>query len=831
MATTDKNENKFIFQNIINFAYFVKMELYPYQALWTDMIEKTPASLIVASRRSGKLLKSTEPILTENGWVEMQNLKLSDKVYGSDGKLAKINFITPLQKNVKMYKITLRDGRTVECCEDHLWKVFRKNDNRGTKYPDIKWTVHKTKDMYKDFKLKRINSPHKKKYGEIKYLNEYQYALPLNKPVELPEKKLLLHPYILGCLLGDGCITQKKTTFSSNDIEIVEKIKSLLPKEFDIVKHKNKFKWGIIQKNKPEKYKSFRNVILNKLGIGKHNSFDKFIPEIYKNSSIEQRLELIRGLMDTDGTVSKKVAEYYTVSEQLKDDIMEVLRSLGIYTNFVMKKVYIGKKRYADCYRIKIFTDKDIFFLPRKRKLFNVPKGKQANSRYKKVFITNIEPIENADGYCIGVENKDNTYLIHDYIVTHNSFSVAFTLIYLAYKYPNTKVNIFCPSIGQSKRTLEYIRDIINNNTFLANYIDKRYNKGITATRILLKNGSRYECFGLRSKIDSADSSIIYVDELADCDESIINERILPTLASKKNNGLGNRLILSGVPKFVDDAIHKIVNGENKRVKVLPIIDYKKAIEFNSLDKDTVEMIKDTITEDEFTRAFECKWTADTFTFYPNKLLQSCYSKRPYSLSEIKEEPDFSFLGFDVSGRGGSNISQYALIIISSYNKKLKLSHYKIWDAKEKVELILDELELLFYKYKIKMGYFDDFGYQLLIRLQEMVFNKSEDKTLPLQSLKFSAPVKHNIFQNSKIMLEKGQVELPVPDEETNEFYRQMGNVKIEPTKASYFSYVKKNGRIPDDLPDAFTLACFACKDFLRENRGAGWSGAYMYNN
>lgn len=411
------------------------------------------------------------------------------------------------------------------------------------------------------------------------------------------------------------------------------------------------------------------------------------------------------------------------------------------------------------------------------------------------------------------------------------SFGIAFGLIYLAIKYPKTKINIFCPAISQAKRSLEYIKDIVINNKILHSFIDNRYNKGITTTKLNFLNQSRFECFGLRSKIDSADSNVAYIDEYADCDLNIVNERILPTLASKKKNGLGNKIIYSGVPKFIDDNIHRIIQGENQKIKVLPIIDYKKAIEFDALDKNTIDMIKDSITEDEFIRAFECSWTSDQYTLFDNKTLQLNYSRLNYSIEDLSEfEIGKSYFGFDVSGRGTTNISQYAVVILSKVNnKEIILSHYQIWDGNYNVDKLIDELETIWKKYNCKSGLFDDFGFQMMLRLQKKLFNKSDEKELPLQSMKFQGLAKHNMFQNGKLMIEKKNIMLPVPDKASNELFRQLGNIRIEPTKTTYFSYVKKNNKIPDDIVDAFVLAAFCAKEEVLTNSGSGWGGCFLY--
>jgi len=792
-----------------------RITLYPYQSIWLNAMDRQDLNIILASRRSGKALNPNEVVLTNRGWVKLKDLSLDDLVYGSDGKLAKIKFITPLMKDLDFYKITLRDGRTIECCEDHLWKVFRKNDNRDTKYPDIKWTVHDTKKMYKDFKLKRINSPHKKETGEIKYLDEYQYALPLNKPIQYSKKQLRLHPYILGCLLGDGGLTRLTTMFTSKDKEIVDKMNEFMPEGYIIKKYTQKYSYGVVRKDGGKKYKSFSNVFLKELGLSGKGSFYKFIPEIYRTSSIEDRLWLIRGLMDTDGTVSKKSAEYYTVSEQLKDDIMEVLRSLGIYTNFVMKKAYIGKKRYADCYRIKIFTDKDIFFLPRKRNLFNVPKGKQANSRYKKVFITNIEKIGKQDGMCITVDNHDSTYITKSHIVTHNTKSISFYLAYAGFTYPGANINIFAPTLQQAVRVMEDIRSFIVNNPLLYAEIDTRWGRGIAKKKIMLKNGSVFEAFGQNGNIDSANTDVAFIEETSLMESNIINERILPTLAAKSPSGIKNKIIYTGVPVYEGDALFELINNEKTGKNLLPIINWEKAVKHGGLDKATVEMIRDNISEEEFSRAFECLWAKDSSTYFSNKVIFTAQNVLKYDLNDtlqINHSLPLRTAGFDMSGGGASNISKHGFCISEDFEKngKLckKLIFTKHWDSDYDTSLLIDEIIEIWRDWNISTLYYDAFGKQFIIRLAEQLFgitNEEELVNTPFNEIRFSEQRKQALFLNAKMLMQQGRLALPYEDQYTYEFFRELRNMKTEKAKVKIVIKRKKK-TIPDDLVDAFTL-------------------------
>lgn len=432
--------------------YVLNINILPIQSLILKEMWSHKFPMLIASRGFGKMEPSNQPIRTKNGWTEMKDLKVGDKVYGRDGKLATIINKTELQENLNMCRITLRDGRKIEVCEDHHWKVWDKNKNRDKKNA---WSVLTTKDMIDSFKIDRIGT---KSNG-----TEYRYALPINLPlIEEEAKELLIHPYIVGVLLGDGSITTNSTSITSADEDVINRVRQFLPNGYQIKQSKqNKLCYSIsrIDKTLPPFYK-----LLETIGIQGLNSSNKFIPLCYQFGSYEQKLELIKGLMDTDGYANKSVIEYYTISNKLSSDFLNVARSLGLHCKHSVKETYLNDIRHADCNRISIYTNKPIFSLKRKLdKYVNHNTSKQGQSKYEKVFITNIEKIGKDSGYCIQVDNEDSTYITKDYIVTHNSFILAVYILLRMLLMPGRKIVICGAGFRQSKIVFQYMETIWRN--------------------------------------------------------------------------------------------------------------------------------------------------------------------------------------------------------------------------------------------------------------------------------------------------------------------------------------------------------------------------------
>ena len=211
----------------------------------------------------------------------------------------------------------------------------------------------------------------------------YQILVPMQKAVQYPERQYLIDPYILGLLLGNG-----SSKCQNNH-------KSLM-----------------------------------------FSSSDKFIPSEYLLGSIEQRFELLNGLLDIDGSVDKEKGRilYYTVSPKLKDNVVELARSLGFKTSVVED----SHKNINLCYKIEISgTPEDkikLFKLQRKKDLilewFNNGKEKENNLFNPIIKIENLKYSEEMT--CFLVDNEEHLFLMNDYIVTHNTRSMIADACYIA---------------------------------------------------------------------------------------------------------------------------------------------------------------------------------------------------------------------------------------------------------------------------------------------------------------------------------------------------------------------------------------------------------------
>jgi len=393
-------------------------------------------------------------VFTPYGRKRIGDLKIGDEVIGSDGKKCNVQGVYP-QGIKDLYRVTFNDGVSVLVCKEHLFSVRARSFGHNTKNSRNKKEIVLSIGQMIDEELflevsgekNNINRNYKfKTYFKEKGGNS-KWQIPIVKPIEFNSNELELNPYLLGLILGDGGITQKGVSFTTEDVEIVNYIKPILPENSQITENKNS-KYGYRLTKKTGHTNPIIQILkeLNLMGCGSHN---KFIPTKYKYSSINDRLEILKGLMDTDGTCSigKKGnfegTEFSTVSERLCDDVIEIVHSLGGIarkksrtTNYTYKgEKKEGKKSYR--VNIKLPSGMNPFKLKRKYDLYNTPE-KYKVGRY----IKDIKFEGNGEAICISVDSPDKLYVTEHAIVTHNTTSAIIASMESGAK----KVLIICPA-------------------------------------------------------------------------------------------------------------------------------------------------------------------------------------------------------------------------------------------------------------------------------------------------------------------------------------------------------------------------------------------------
>jgi DNA polymerase I-like protein with 3'-5' exonuclease and polymerase domains len=386
------------------------------------VLDKNPSDVTKVERQDlGKAQPRDAKILTPSGWKTMGEMDIGDSVCVPDGGSARITGVYP-QGLRPIYKVTFSDHTSTECDEEHLWQVT---------------TRHSTNKLMTTKEILESGLTYKAPSRGHAYS---KYSVKLNEPIKFTaNNNLPIDPYLLGLLLGDASFRHPDNVlFASADQFLVDEVSKRIP-EGHSLKHKNpkaastrtigydytirSGTAGKLPGGAGNMGKLKRNLI--ELDLFGKNSHNKFIPEQYLLSSVSDRIELLRGLMDTDGHCLKNAGtnEFSTVSHSLAEDVAFLVRSLG--GKVTMKKAktswtHNGIKKTGTCWRLQIWTPMNPFKLPRKADLHEITKRKVERRTIK-----SVEFVGYKEAQCIMVDHPDHMYITDDFIPTHNTLGFA----------------------------------------------------------------------------------------------------------------------------------------------------------------------------------------------------------------------------------------------------------------------------------------------------------------------------------------------------------------------------------------------------------------------
>lgn len=350
---------------------------------------------ILAPEKIGKGGLLTTPVLTCNGWKAMGELKLGDSLESIDGEESKVTGVF-FRGRLPMYKVSFSDGRSTVTTSDHLWKVAG-----TTQWKRQEWRIYTTDAVANEYIYPGCR-------------RNQQLYIPLVTG-ELGKANVPIDAWLMGALLGDGCLCGNEVTISSADDELVARITGL---GYNVA-YKGKYDYRLPNTINPGLLDS-----LKVLGIWEHRADSKFIPKAYLEADRSTRVKLLQGLMDTDGTAANKhgVISYCTISWQLANDVVYLVRSLGGIakvgpakkTSYRYKgELKVGQPAYIIVVRLPDRTE--AFTL--KRKLERVkPRKHQPRLTFE-----SIECIGEHEAVCISVSHPSRLYITDDFIVTHNT--------------------------------------------------------------------------------------------------------------------------------------------------------------------------------------------------------------------------------------------------------------------------------------------------------------------------------------------------------------------------------------------------------------------------
>ena len=372
---------------------------------------------------TGKAMPLSSRILVENGWKTFAEIKVGDKVWGEDGNLYEVDGV--YDRGVKsVYGITMNDGGYAESCDEHLWKIYTRSD-RSHKNNGRVLSLSEFKD-----KIKTSDG-------------NANAFIDVSKAIDFPKNEHIIDPYLLGVLIGDGCVTTGTPTITNPSQELFDSL--ILPNGVELVERHNLERcltYGITRTDSSST-NAFTSE-LKRLGIFGNKSITKFIPNEYLIDSLENRISLLQGLNDTDGCADGTHFEYSTSSEELSNNYAELVRSLGGTAKIKSRIPYYTnnglKKEGNISFRIYCVFPDDIepFKLVSKKEKFI-----KRTKYFPKRFIDQVVYKGEEEVRCISVTNPTHLYITDDYIVTHNTFIAGIIADKLNYKLITLNCNQF----------------------------------------------------------------------------------------------------------------------------------------------------------------------------------------------------------------------------------------------------------------------------------------------------------------------------------------------------------------------------------------------------
>jgi len=363
--------------------------------------------IVLAARPSmGKAQPLDAQVRTRTGWKAMGELEVGDALASIDGRPSIVTGLFP-QGEKAVWRVRFSDGRLAECCDEHLWRVHF----RSWKQPRV-LTTTQVREMLG-----------KARYRDRLWIDRssgdfgHEDALPVD-------------PWLLGCLLGDGSLTGTGSVrFSTAAPQIVEQVAARVGDGMEVA-HAGAFDYRIVRADRghvaglPGSQPNPLRLTLQALGLSGLSSDLKFIPRSYLEAGRAQRLDLLRGLLDTDGWIERwGSVRLSTASRRLADDVAELVRSLGGWCSISTKQPHFRSPSGLRIAGLPAYVCH--ISHPEPCSLFLLSE-KQARAplqwkREKRLTFAAIESSRTAACQCVSVSHPSKLYITGQDVVTHNT--------------------------------------------------------------------------------------------------------------------------------------------------------------------------------------------------------------------------------------------------------------------------------------------------------------------------------------------------------------------------------------------------------------------------
>lgn len=560
---------------------------------WHKLASVCKRLILWGSVENAKAIPLDTPIPTPTGYRPMGDLIPGDHVYGSDGNPCRVVTATPPLLGRPLYRVYFDDGDSVLADADHQWIIEAEADMRldppsqdhvgslegaplcacgcglrtALTHPGSRdfnryvknhhgrlarrqgRRVMTTREMLEAGVTRSTCA--RKKDGE-RYL-AYRWRVPLCRPVQYPPADLPVPPYVLGAWLGDGTSVAPDITAHEDDRFIIDKCLALTR----------------CPSGKERRQGREGRVLTVNVGLGSLRGQlrrlgllgNKHIPEVYLTSSVEQRRELLAGLLDTDGTISQAGSVTFSVTSRvLAEGVLELTRSLGLKASWRETRASLRGQDVGPCYEVRFTPTVQVFTLPRKLARQRVLDGRKPFGRAGYRSITAIEPTPSVPVRCIQVDSPDSSYLMgRSYTVTHNSTQIAIgNTAYRIAKNPSLRVAVVCKVEDLATKIVNGIWSVLTSERFRLVFPEVRpLSKNVH--KIVVAGWDRVnptvQAFSYNGSVMGTRIDLLICDDILD-EDNTRTEESREAMYNRHQNVFANRLTDEGQELFLSNAWH-----------------------------------------------------------------------------------------------------------------------------------------------------------------------------------------------------------------------------------------------------------------------------------
>lgn len=393
------------------------------------------------------------PIPTPSGWTTMLDLRPGDVVFDENGKPTLVEEVSPIYQSRKCYEIEFDDHTSIVCDEGHRWVTMTANER-------MKAQKRAGGQVYRDEQARQkrevgggvargsygaalLEVP----IGDVRTTGEIaatlgsgraNHSVAMQGALDLPNATLPIHPYLLGVWLGDGQ-SHNGIFMSFDGDETADRVRAC---GYVVRKHKTLGNFGVDGLKRQ----------LKALGV----LANKHIPQEYLRASIDQRRDLLAGLMDSDGGCTGRGDSAFTSTiPELAAGFEELLWSLGMRFSVHTHVGRMDGHSHKLQWRYKFSSDRPPFHMNRKRASHR-PGGPRTHRR----FVVACHPIESVSVRCITVASESHQFLCGDQMVpTHNSMRTYLGVMRKVKRYARLR-SMKIPFGDYKKDTIGYLRTL-----------------------------------------------------------------------------------------------------------------------------------------------------------------------------------------------------------------------------------------------------------------------------------------------------------------------------------------------------------------------------------